>query len=98
VFRNITVEAPFVPLLFLMPMNASGAGPVYDNVLFENVVVNTPHIAKKSPFGSSEGSGRAGRVVFRNLTINGVKVTEANCRDYFEIHRGVTVGKEIVFE
>ena len=52
VFRNITIEAPFVPLLFLMPVGAEGAGPVYENVLFENITVNTPHIATKSPFGS----------------------------------------------
>ena len=98
VFRNITVEAPFVPLLFLMPVGAAGGGPVYENVLFENITVNTPHIARKSPFGANDDNARVGRVVFRNLVINGTKVTAQNCRDYFDILKGVTVGKEIVFE
>ncbi len=97
VFRNITIQAPYVPLLFLMPSAASGGGPAYDNAIFENVVVHTPHIGKKSPLGAS-GGGRTGRVVFRNLTIGGVKVTAANCRDYFDIPEGVSVGKDVVFE
>lgn len=98
VFRNILIEAPFVPLLFLMPVRNSEGSPAYENVLFENVVVNTPHIAAKSPFGAAEEGVRIGKVVFRNLVINGAKVTGQNCRDYFELLKGVTVGKEIVFE
>jgi len=99
VFRNIMVEAPFVPLLFLMPVGAAGGGPVYENVLFENITVNTPHIARKSPFGAQDDNGApAGRVVFRNLIVNGTKVTAQNCRDYFEILKGVIIGKELVFE
>ena len=34
----------------------------------------------------------------QNLVINGVRVTNANCRDYFELLHGVTPGKELVFE
>jgi hypothetical protein len=99
VFRNIIIEAPFVPLLFLMPLGDEGRGPVYENVLFENVTVNTPHIARKSLFGAQDDSGaRAGNVVFRNLVVNGKKVTSENCGEYFDIPKGVTVGKEIVFE
>jgi len=97
VFRNIKVEAPFVPLLFLMPGGGGSDGPTYENVLFEDIVVTTPHVAKKSPLGSVDG-GRLGRIVFRNLTINGVKVTAANCDDYFEIGKGVRVGTDVVFE
>ena len=98
VFRNILIEAPFVPLLFLMPVSNSEGSPAYENVLFENVIVNTPHIAEKSPFGAAEEGVQIGKVVFRNLVINGVKVTGQNCRDYFELLKGVTIGKEIVFE
>ncbi|MBM4088444.1 MAG: hypothetical protein FJ276_03305 [Planctomycetes bacterium] len=98
VFRNILIEAPFVPLLFLMPVSNSEGSPAYENVLFENVIVNTPHIAEKSPFGAAQEGVQIGKVVFRNLVINGVKVTGKNCRDYFELLKGVTVGKEIVFE
>jgi len=98
VFRNITIEAPFVPLLFLMPVNGGEGGPAYENVLFENITVNTPHIAKKSPFGATEDNVQIGRVVFHNLVINGTKVTAQNCPDYFDLLQGVTVGKEIVFE
>lgn len=99
IFKNITVEAPFVPLLFLMPVGEEGGGPVYENVLFENVTVSTPHIARKSLFGAQDGGGsRAGKVVFRNLVVNGKKIMPQNCGDYFDILKGVTVGKEIVFE
>ena len=98
VFHNILIEAPFVPLLFLMSISEAGGGPVYENALFENITVNTPHIAKKSPFGATEDEVKIGRVVFRNLVVNGVKVTAQNCGDYFEFLKGVTVGKEIVFE
>jgi hypothetical protein len=99
VFKNITIEAPYVPLLFLMPIGDEGGGPVYEDVLFENVTVTTPHIARKSLFGApDDGGARAGKVVFRNLVVNGKKVTAQNCGDYFEFLKGVTVGKEIVFE
>jgi hypothetical protein len=88
-----------VPLLFLMPIGVESAGPVYENVLFENISVTTPHIAKMSPFGAaSENPARTGKVVFRNLVINGKKVTAQNCGDYFDLAKGVTVGQEIVFE
>ena len=33
-----------------------------------------------------------------DLVINGVRVTNSNCRDYFELLHGVTSGKELVFE
>ena len=88
-----------MPLLFLMPIGAEAGGPVYEKVLFENITVNTPFIARKSLFGAQdEGGARAGQVVFRNLVVNGKKVTTQNCGDYFELLKGVTIGKEIVFE
>lgn len=98
VIRNITVEAPFVPLLFLLPAEDPKV-PQFENVIFENVVVNTPHIAAKSPIGAAQAGGPAtGRIEFRNLVINGVRVTNANCRDYFELLHGVTPGKELIFK
>lgn len=99
VFKNFLIEAPFVPLLFLMPIRAEGGGPAYQNVVFENITVTTPHIARKSSFGLEGGaSAPIGRVTFRNLSINGTRVTNQNCNDYFDFLKGVTVGKEIVFE
>lgn len=98
VFRNILIESPFAPLVFRMTAGGEPGVPIYDNVLFENVTVNTPHLAQKSPFGTTDAKVQLGRVVFRNLTINGVRVTAENCRDYFEFLPGVTVGKDIVFE
>ncbi|MBI5692610.1 MAG: hypothetical protein HZC55_21225 [Verrucomicrobia bacterium] len=98
IVRNVVVEAPFVPLLFLLPAEDPGA-PQFEDVIFENVVVTTPYISAKSPIGAARADGPAtGRIVFRNLVINGVRVTNANCRDYFELLHGVTPGKELVFE
>jgi hypothetical protein len=98
VVRNVVIEAPFVPLLFLLPAE-DPAVPQFESVLFENITVHTPHIAAKSPIGAEKAGGPAtGRIVFRNLVINGVRVTNANCRDYFELLHGVTPGKELVFE
>lgn len=99
IIRNISIEAPFVPLLFYMPSSDMGDRTAYENVVFENVIVDTPHIRMKSPFGpqSSDGS-RFGQVAFRNLTVNGVKVTARNCSDYFDLLNGAAAGKEIVFE
>jgi hypothetical protein len=98
VVRNVRIEAPFVPLLFLLPAE-DPERPQFENVLFENITVTTPHIGAKSPIGAPEAGGPAtGRIVFRNLVINGVRVTNANCRDYFELLHGVTPGKEVVFE
>ena len=97
--KNVTIEAPFVPLLFYMPVETVDSGAAFENIVFENITVTTPHIGAKSPFGAAKpGSTRAGRIVFRNLTINGTRVTNANCRDYFELLAGVTAGKELVFE
>jgi hypothetical protein len=96
--RNVVVEAPFIPLLFLLPAE-DPSRPQFENVVFENIVVNSPHIAAKSPIGAPQAGGPAtGRIVFRNLVINGVRVTNANYRDYFELRHGVTPGKELVFE
>jgi hypothetical protein len=97
--KNLTIEAPFVPLLFFMPVERVDDGTVFENVVFENVTVTTPSIFAKSPFGAAKPNGtRAGRIVFRNLVINGIRVTNANCRDYFDLLDGVTAGKELVFE
>lgn len=98
IVRNVTIEAPYVPLLFLLPAEDPD-GPQFENVVFENLTVRTPHIAAKSPIGAAKAGGpKTGRIVFRNLVINGVPVTNANCRDYFELLPGVTPGKELVFE
>lgn len=97
--RNLVVEAPFVPLLFYLPADAKAGEVPYDDVVFENITVRTAHIAAKSPVGSVKpGAPSIGRILFRNLVINGTRVTAANCTDYFELRHGVTVGKELVFE
>ena len=97
--KNLTIEAPFVPLLFYLPVEQVDSGGAFENVVFENVTVTTPNISAKSPFGAVKPDGtRAGRIVFRNLVINGTRVTNANCLGYFELLGGATVGQELVFE
>jgi len=97
VVRNVTIEAPFLPMLFRMTTDFAGAGQAFADVLFENVTVRTGGISTRSLFGGGR-PGSVGRVTFRNLNINGTKVVAANCRDYFDLANGVTVGREIVFE
>jgi hypothetical protein len=97
--RNILVEASYIPLIFYMPSSYIGEGVAFDNILFENITVNTPYILQKSPIGSQvKDASPYGKVVFRNLVINGTKVTSVNCTDYFELLDGVRPGNEIVFE
>lgn len=97
--RNLTLEAPFSPFLFFMPSEHEGAGPAYRKVTFQNITINTPRIRAKSIFGPRvPDGGEVGRVVFQNLVINGVKITDANGLEYFDLKPGVTIGREIVFE
>jgi hypothetical protein len=99
VLRNVRIEAPFIPRLFLLSSDYKGEKQAYDNVLFENIIVNTPYIHFKSPIGLlNVNSSSFGKVVFRNLVVNGTKVTSGNYNDYFELLAGVSVGKEVVFE
>lgn len=97
--RNLVYEGPFGPLLFFMPSEHTGGGPAYTDVLFENITVKGARLREKSLFGPRNADGSAiGRVVFRNLVINGVKVTPANCAEYFDLQAGVRLGRDLVFE
>lgn len=97
--KNIEIKVPFLVRLFLISSAYKGKDVAYKNVVFENIIVNSPFIQFKSPIGNIEkGYSPFGKIVFRNLVINGVKVTNENCRDYFELLEDVTPGNEIVFE
>lgn len=96
--RNVSIEAPFVPVLFRLSTDFKGPGQAFDQIVFENIAVTTPHIREKSPLGSAGQAARFGHVTFRNLTIGGTRVTNANCRDWFEIADGLQPGREVVFE
>jgi hypothetical protein len=97
--KNLFCEAPFTTRLFLLQSNYTGAGSAYKNILFENIIINTPKILMKSPVGrKDEKCSPFGKITFRNLVINGRKVTNENCTDYFKLLPGVTTGKEINFE
>jgi hypothetical protein len=88
-----------VTRLFLFQTNYTGPGSGFENVLFENVRINTPLILLKSPVGFlNPACSPVGTITFRNLVINGIKVTNENSLDYFELLGGVTVGKELRFE
>ena len=100
VFRNFTIEAPFVPLLFLMPIGAESAGRF--TRMSSSRTSRSPRRTsrKKSPFGRGWKTRRPHRE--SGLPQPGhqrrQKVTAQNCGDYFDLAKGVTVGQEIVFE
>ena len=99
IVRNVLVEAPFISRFLLMASVYKGEKLAFDTVLFENITLKTPYIHFKSLIGlQNETSPGFGKVVFRNLVINGIKVTAWNYNDYFELLKGVSVGKEILFE
>jgi hypothetical protein len=96
---NVICDAPFVSRLFLLESSYKGPGAGYENVVFENITVNTPRILIKSTVGNkSPGCSPVGKITFRNLVINGTRVSNENCLDYFRLLEGVTVGKELIFE
>lgn len=96
---NILIESPYVGRMFLMQSNYTGAGVALDNVVFENITVNTKKIINKSPVGKVSASNSPfGKLVFKNLIVNGVKVTNANYTDYFTPLNGLALGTELVFE
>jgi hypothetical protein len=96
---NVHCEAPFVTKLFLVESANKSDAVSYDNIVFENITVNTPKILFKSTVGNkSNDCAPFGEVIFRNLVINGRKVTNGNCLEYFALLEGVTVGKEVKFE
>lgn len=99
IVRNVMIEAPFIPRIFLLTSIYDGNDVAYENILFENITVNTQHIRYKSPVGFARVSNvKYGRIVFRNMVINGTRITGENCHEYFELLNGVTEGKEVVFE
>ena len=96
---NVYCEAPFVSKLFLIESANKSNNVSYENIVFENITVNTPKIINKSTVGNiSRDCTPFGEVIFRNLVINGTKVTNENCLDYFSLLEGVGVGKELKFE
>jgi len=69
--KNVVIDAPFIPRLISVVSNAETTDIVFEDVLFENITVNTPFIRDKSRVGSTLGnSGNFGKVVFRNLIIH----------------------------
>lgn len=97
--KNIISEAPFIGRLFLIQSDYTGAGVAFENVVLENITINTQKIISKSSIGRGSASNSAfGKLIFRNLVINGIKVTNQNCTDYFNLLQGLVVGTELVFE
>jgi len=97
--RNAVVDAPFIPRIFTVISGVDSDETIFKDVLFENITVKTPYIRDKSRIGNvNEKNTNFGKVVFRNIVINGVKLTEENFTNYFEIFHGVALGKEIIVE
>jgi hypothetical protein len=97
--KNVVVDAPFIPSLFIVTSALDRKEIIYEDVLFENIIVKTPHIRDKSRVGLLDKKhSNFGKVVFRNVVINGVKVTAENYTDYFDLLNNVSIGKEVFFE
>jgi hypothetical protein len=97
--KNVIVEAPFVPRLFIITSGLNRKETIFEDVLFENINIKTPHIRDKSIIGLlDKNNSNFGKVVFRNLVIQGTKVTSENYSNYFDLLNNVSVGKEIFFE
>jgi hypothetical protein len=97
--KNLIVEAPFIPRILNMSSTFKGEGQAFENIIYENITINSQHILYKSQIGMEVKEPSAyGKLVFRNLIVNGTKVTNENCRDYFELLDGVIPGKELIFE
>jgi hypothetical protein len=99
IVRNVVIDAPYIPRIMSVVMRVKSSETVFEDVRFENITVNTPFVRLKSRIGL-EGAQTAnfGKVVFRNLVINGTQVTAKNFTDYFEILGPVALGKEIIIE
>jgi len=96
---NVVIDAPFINRIVNVSSGGTADDVVFEDVLFENVTVNTRYIKEKSLVGFiGDKGGNFGKVVFRNMVINGTKVTSENFGEYFEMIGGVSIGKEIVIE
>jgi hypothetical protein len=96
---NVVIDAPFINRIINVTSSPTSNDIVFEDVLFENVTVNTPFIKEKSFVGLIEcNGGNFGKVIFRNFVINGVRVTNENFGEYFEMFGGVSIGKEIIIQ
>lgn len=96
---NVIIDAPFINRVINVTSSPSTEDVVFEDVLFENVTVNTPYIKEKSLVGFiGDKTGNYGKVVFRNLVINGKRVSSENFGEYFEMLGGVSLGKDIFIE
>jgi hypothetical protein len=94
--KNVVIDAPFIPRFLVATSDKQYDKPLFKEILFENVVINSPHIREKSPIGFiNECNSDFGRIVFRNIVINGTRVTESNFNDYFSLLNGVSLGREV---
>lgn len=98
-FSDIRIESPFLYRVFSfynMDTN-QGYTPEWfnvttteeihtriDGISFENITITSPLIGARSVFGSAY-SNSLNNLSFTNIDINGVRVTEANKEQYFEI-------------
>jgi hypothetical protein len=96
---NVLIDAPFINRIITVTSKSSTDTIVFEDVVFEGITVKTKFIKEKSVVGLiSETGGNFGKVIFKNININGVKVTKENFGDYFVLLRGVTLGKEVIIE
>ncbi|MCK4920967.1 MAG: hypothetical protein KAS71_07970 [Bacteroidales bacterium] len=102
VYKDIRVEFPFLirPIsiynINTANINAPWFKPTNENhhtritdFLFENITINAPVIFLKSLVGSCYENS-LDNITFKNLVINGIKVTEENKNDYFEFKNAKT--------
>jgi hypothetical protein len=103
-FRDIRIESPYLYRVFnITNLNTNAVNPGWfmttdeerhtriNGMHFENITVTSPLLAYKSKIWSDYDDS-LNDITFKNIVINGVKVTEKNKEKFFEVQKGKEKG------
>lgn len=106
-FKNIRIESPYLYRIFnITNLNSSKINPGWfmkttdekhsriNGMHFENISITTPLIGYRSKIWSDYDNSLK-NITFKNITVNGVLITDDNKNDFFEIQENR--GQEVTF-